>query len=197
MRERGFTLIEILIVLAIIAIFLSTAVVSIDQINNKRLGNQAHKFKAWLEAVAEESALTGEHIGIKFYPDRRSVVPMVFAEKRWRILSNLKTYTWSDNIEIKVLLNDSRADLRGDNLVQRFKDRQSEVEDEIALLSDDENKDVPLVFPDFFVSPLQSTIPKVQVLMRQDNTVFQFEWDAIGDVISQIVNLNPEQLEAF
>ena len=65
--HKGFTLIEIIVVVAIISIMASFAAISITTAvgNQQRLTNVAERIAAAVEVAAEEALLSGHPIGIK------------------------------------------------------------------------------------------------------------------------------------
>ena len=67
MKNRGFTLIEILVVLVIIVILVSMATINTNQDPRKDLLNtQAEKLKFSLEAISDEAIFNNKQIGLFF-----------------------------------------------------------------------------------------------------------------------------------
>jgi general secretion pathway protein H len=60
--ERGFTLIEILVVCAIIAILLGLAIVRLDASDARRLAGSADDLSRQLEAARDESVIRGQRL---------------------------------------------------------------------------------------------------------------------------------------
>ena len=65
--NRGFTLIEILVVVSIIGIILSIAVISLGVLGDDRqLREEARRFAALVEVAQDEAIMQGREFGIEF-----------------------------------------------------------------------------------------------------------------------------------
>lgn len=70
MRQRGFTLLEILVVMFIISIIVGFAVLSIDGRGGAdRLQREAERMDALLSLAADEAILFGSQMGVDFTPE--------------------------------------------------------------------------------------------------------------------------------
>lgn len=69
-RARGFTLLELLVVVAIIGVFVGVAVLSTDLVNfDRRLEEQAQRFGTKLRFTAEEALMQSRDFGVVFYEE--------------------------------------------------------------------------------------------------------------------------------
>lgn len=92
MKNRGFTLIEILVVLVIIVILVSMATINTNQDPRKDLLNtQAEKLKFSLEAISDEAIFNNKQIGLFF--TQTELNPMLIEVNSTPGNSDLK-YSW-------------------------------------------------------------------------------------------------------
>jgi prepilin-type N-terminal cleavage/methylation domain-containing protein len=63
-RQSGFTLIEIMVVVFILATLTVIAVLAVNQADNRRYSNEAEKLLVWLNQLSEFSAMQGAAYGI-------------------------------------------------------------------------------------------------------------------------------------
>ncbi|MFA7540787.1 MAG: prepilin-type N-terminal cleavage/methylation domain-containing protein [Lysobacterales bacterium] len=68
-KSGGFTLIEILVVVAIVAIMVAVAVVSLSGLDGRRLEREAQRFAALARLACEQSELSGRELGMHLASD--------------------------------------------------------------------------------------------------------------------------------
>lgn len=69
MRSRGFTLIEMLVVLVIIGVIIGLSVVTLGDNRGQELEREARRLHAVLQLAGEESILRGRTLGVRFEAD--------------------------------------------------------------------------------------------------------------------------------
>ncbi len=83
-RDAGFTLIEILVVVVIIAVMTTIAVLSVGVLGKDRgLDEEGDRYADVVAAAAEQAGLEGRDYGIWFGPDRYEVMIYVERRQRW------------------------------------------------------------------------------------------------------------------
>lgn len=83
MRQRGFTLIEVMVVLVILAVTASAVSFSLDGIQSREHEREADRLRFVLEAAGERAAVTGTPIAAEFLPGRYRFSELD-AEGKWR-----------------------------------------------------------------------------------------------------------------
>lgn len=195
-NHQGFTLIEILIVLIIVALFIGPAIISIDKVSSRRLDSQGLRLKIWLDRVAEEAVLTGALYGVK--QEKQSLLPLVLVDNVWQQVSNIPVYEGGKSIEIalqvasnsengsKAIPDAAQQAIANQNNYQEEKEREEEeeevsAENEVATETD-EDEEEKLIFPDFFFIPLLGVMPKTQIIMQQELQSLSLQWDSLGNI---------------
>ncbi len=99
--QNGFTLIEIMIVLVIIAIMSGVAVLSVGSASYSQFQGEAVKISNTLEIIADESVYTNSVITCIVKPD--GFICRGYRNGEWRDinLKNLISWSWPKNITIK------------------------------------------------------------------------------------------------
>ncbi len=118
MRKKtdGFTLLEIIIVLAIIAIMASVAVLKVSSISQGGFLNKANKIAVFFEVLGDHAVYTNSFlvcepnpIGLdckKYKNDEWSDIP----------LSKITTWTWPEDIRIEQVKINGRIMKQGDKI---------------------------------------------------------------------------------
>ena len=85
MRTRGFTLIEVLVVIVIMGVTSTAVVFSIEGIRSRSDANELQRLRLVLELAGERAAVTGTPISVQFLPDhyRFSTLAM---DGSWRLI---------------------------------------------------------------------------------------------------------------
>jgi type II secretion system protein H len=68
-RSRGFTLIEIMVVLVIMTVFLAIVILGFERIESRRVQQQADELTIWLKYVADSAIFDGVVYGVDLSPD--------------------------------------------------------------------------------------------------------------------------------
>ena len=63
-HQRGYTLIEIMVVIAVLALIATVAVGSINQTLNRRYSSEAEQFLIWLNQMSDMAVMQGAAFGV-------------------------------------------------------------------------------------------------------------------------------------
>ena len=92
-RGAGFTLIEILVVVVIMAVMTTIAMLSIGVLGKDRgLDEEGDRFTDVVAAATEQAGLEGRDYGIWFGPDRYAVMAYVARRQRWETVPEDRLY---------------------------------------------------------------------------------------------------------
>ncbi len=92
-RRAGFTLIEILVVLVIIAVLTSIAVLSVGVLGKDRgLETEGERYTDVVAAAEEQAQLEGRDFGIRFAASRYEVLTYVARRDRWESVADDRLY---------------------------------------------------------------------------------------------------------
>lgn len=111
MRNRGFTLIEMLVVMLIIGISVSLATIAFQDNRAEQLQREARRLTALLELGLDESAMRSNIIGIRFEP--RSYAFFVRAGDGWKEIEDdpiLRRREIPEPAELQLLVDGLAAD---------------------------------------------------------------------------------------
>lgn len=84
-RQHGFTLVEILVVVTLVAVFAAVLIPNLHIGNERTLDQGAARLQELLAAVGEQSVFSGELLGIRLKEDR--IVPMRFDPAQQKFVS--------------------------------------------------------------------------------------------------------------
>lgn len=84
---RGFTLVEIMVVLAIIAITAASVGLGFERLQQDRLEKQASELSSWLQALSDNAVLDGAVYGAWSGDDGQRLMAGYFLEGRWWLLA--------------------------------------------------------------------------------------------------------------
>lgn len=110
-QQNGFTLIEIMVVVMIIATLSLMTVAAINQAFERRYSNEAEKLLIWLNQLSEFSAMQGAAYGIVTEADEKLKTPLrlratVYYRNRWLAVSFPEPFVLEQGAKIDWLLDD-------------------------------------------------------------------------------------------
>lgn len=123
--QAGFTLLEILIALAIAGIMLSVAVIAFSDNDAAKLKNKAHQLYGLMQIAQEESILRGVEIGIRVEQDGYSF--LIYDGTRWNPLQEhtlLKDVELEEPIEMYINIEGQEALLANDETDEESNEEQ-------------------------------------------------------------------------
>lgn len=97
---KGFTLVEILVALAILAIGLGLVVVGFGQLADRDLDNQARTITAWMQSLSDRSILEGGLYGFRVVGDQLQAVS--WFDHQWLVVDHEGLLTLPDNIAFRL-----------------------------------------------------------------------------------------------
>jgi general secretion pathway protein H len=98
-RSRGFTLIEIMVVLVIMTVFLSIVILGFERIESRRVEQQADELAMWLKYVADSSTFDGVVYGIDLTPD--ALQAYGYSRGQWSQSLSMEKFVIKAPIEIE------------------------------------------------------------------------------------------------
>lgn len=119
MREHGFTLIEILIVLVIISIVTTLALVNMKANENRQLENFTNELSQLLSLVEEQALLRPSVLGVKIKKDSyeffyyKTDAKLEKKESPWQLLKDddlLLEHKIPDDINLRIVTGDEKDD---------------------------------------------------------------------------------------
>ena len=114
MAARGFTLLEIMVVLVLIGIITSFALLSVGGGPRERLAEEARRLAALVELHQQEAILSAETRGIQF--SRAGYALLILGEKgEWQsptAATTLIRHTLPDDIVLSLWIEDRAVDLK-------------------------------------------------------------------------------------
>lgn len=143
LRDKGFTLIEILVVVTIIAIVTSVAMLSLSLVGDDRdARTDARRLASLLEVALDESIMQGREFGIELLTGGYRFVEYDRANRQWVEIpfdETLRPRTLSEGVTMDLYIEDQRVILEDEAA-------EIEIEDEDDERSDKIRNYVPHVF---------------------------------------------------
>ncbi len=182
MREQGFTLIEIMVVVMIIATMSAISLLALNQASDRRYETEADKLLIWLQQISERASLEGAAYGIvpESDPEREGEATpsaiirlrvVVYYRMRWVAVSAPEPFLLEDGATVHWLLEDAETEElmpQGDQMTNRYGDEIERLLPEMAFL------------PDGYIEP------KAEIVLSFDSfeRTYVYLWD---DAISAMV----------
>lgn len=119
-KNTGFTLIEILVVLAIIGLAGTLVIVGVNAVFSRQLDSEVEKLNDWLEAVAESAVFRSTVLGVRADDNIFKVV--AYYENRWFILDGIEPFAMSKEFQWEIE-TEKKIEF-GQNLDERDEERE-------------------------------------------------------------------------
>lgn len=103
--QRGFTLIEVLVVLLIITAFSSLVAFSLEGVRSRSLDNDMERLRAVLEFASDYASVRGTPVAVDFMADGYRFSTMQ-TDGTWKLLfapPALSQQTWPENVSVLTL----------------------------------------------------------------------------------------------
>ncbi len=162
-KQTGFTLIEVVVVVFILAIMAGLSFFAINQAGDRRYSNQAQDFLAWLQQLSDMAMLEGTAYGISQSTD--SFEAVVFFNNNWYGVSSPESFRFKDEAALGLIENSSN---------------------EIRLLSQGKNN--AQILPEIVMLPDGYMEPAFNLSLRFEDfsPTFQYQQDTSG--LSMLIN---------
>ena len=181
-REQGFTLIEIMVVVIVIATISAMSLLAINQTSDRRYETEANKLLIWLQQISERASLEGAAYGIvpESDPEREGEVTpsaiirlrvVVYYRMRWVAVSAPEPFLLEDGATVHWLLEDAETEElmpQGDQMANWYGDEIERLLPEMAFL------------PDGYIEPKAEIVLSFESFER----TYVYLWD---DAISAMV----------
>ena len=181
-REQGFTLIEIMVVVIVIATISAMSLLAINQTSDRRYETEANKLLIWLQQISERASLEGAAYGVapESDPEREGEVTpsaimrlrvVVYYRMRWVAVSAPEPFLLEDGATVHWLLQDAETEElmpQGDQMANWYGDEIERLLPEMAFL------------PDGYIEPKAEIVLSFESFER----TYVYLWD---DAISAMV----------
>jgi len=171
-RQRGFTLLEIMVVVFIIAIMAGLSFFALNQASDRRYSSQAEDFLVWLEQLSDLAMLEGSAYGVT--ADDQSFQAMVFYNYAWYEVNVPEPFFFDDAVELTLTENESeRKSISRNNSVNNRNAERNRV-----------------VLPDIIMHPDGYIEPDVNLSLAFENYAPLFIYRQEEDGINLVIERN-------
>ena len=153
---KGFTLIEMLVVVAIVGILGAMSGLAINQASERRYPAEAERLLVWLQQIAQRSSLEGAAYGVVATFDEETerfteLQPVVYYRNRWIAVVSPESYAIHDEAEIVWNMEINEAE----EFMPQSQSRRAEFDNEGELEEQDDEFLLPEIafLPDGYIEP--------------------------------------------
>jgi len=175
--QRGYTLIEIMVVIAVLALIATVAVGSINQTLNRRYSSEAEQFSIWLNQMSDMAVMQGAAFGVVGEVNKKTkkitqLNAAIYYRNKWVKVTFPEPYIPGEGATISWVDDTPESE-------PLFFQQQPEIEtpnNDSELSSSQEKK---LITPFIAFLPDGYVEPKLDVILRYENykIIFNYSWD--------------------
>lgn len=177
-HQKGYTLIEIMVVIAVIVLIAAVAATSINQTLNRRYSSEAEKLSIWLNQLADFAIMQGAAFGVLSKTDKKTkkttqLSAVMYYRNQWVEVSFPEPYEFGEGASIAWLVDDS--DKKPLVYQQAALPTREEIEEGLEVKDEDDFLQPSMAFlPDGYIEP-----EGVIELNYESNEIsYSYNWDS-------------------
>ena len=175
--QRGYTLIEIMVVIAVLALIATVAVGSINQAMNRRYASEAEQLSIWLNQMSDMAIIQGAAFGVLAEADKKSekitqLNAAIYYRNKWVKVSFPDPYVLGKG----AIVSWTEETLEDESLFFQQKTEGEDFSNELELKTKEEKK---LLTPFIAFLPDGYVEPEVDMILRYENyeITYSYSWD--------------------
>ena len=175
--QRGYTLIEIMVVIAVLALIATVAVGSINQTLNRRYSSEAEQFSIWLNQMPDMAVMQGAAFGVVGEVNKKTkkitqLNAAIYYRNKWVKVSFPEPYVPGEGATISWV--DDTPESEPLFFQQQPETEASNNDSELSL-----SKEKKLITPFIAFLPDGYIEPKLDVILRYENykIIYNYSWD--------------------
>lgn len=173
---KGFTLIEMLVVVAIVGILGAMSGLAINQASERRYPAEAERLLFWLQQIAQRSSLEGAAYGVVATFDEQTervteLQPVVYYRNRWIAVVSPESYAIHDEAEIVWNMEINEAE----EFMPQSQSRRADFDNEGELEEQADEFLLPEIafLPDGYIEPQG----EISLSFQSYGRSFSYQWD--------------------